>query len=426
MFSTGPARLGRVAAARAVTSARRAVAAGSSSCSRWRCSSLSSAAAAFGTVRAFILDRGFIGLPPVGATPSAPESGELVLIGWEQRDHARTDPGGFPRAPLVRAWVYADGRMIWSRGEGPLSRFPRARTSSPPATSSNDSRRRASSSCGRRSSDSSIAVAHSSRLCRPTTIPRPGPYRRLGSLRSGRIYGSCWGSVEVRDGDQLVRLQWRDIEQRGIRHQAFEGTIATPEQLSALRRVDALLTDPASVLPSSAWAVREVRAYVPSHYAVCIDTSPPKDASELLSLLPTRAADVLRDKSWTQLEEDVGAFATYCSKLTTEEAREVAGALSGLDPVPGYTSNVILAYRLDQEAHTWAGPSIRFEPLLPPRPVHALRQRMSIRAMTSEALQNGGTMHARHLVLAVLAAAVTVTSVASAAPRQRSSGWRST
>ena len=36
-------------------------------------------AAAIGGVRAFILDRGFIGLAPAGATPSAPESGELVV-----------------------------------------------------------------------------------------------------------------------------------------------------------------------------------------------------------------------------------------------------------------------------------------------------------------------------------------------------------
>ena len=30
-------------------------------------------------VRAFVLDKGFVGLPPVGATPSTPEDGELVL-----------------------------------------------------------------------------------------------------------------------------------------------------------------------------------------------------------------------------------------------------------------------------------------------------------------------------------------------------------
>jgi hypothetical protein len=187
-------------------------------------------------------------------------------------------------------------------------------------------------------------------------------------------YGSDSGSVEVRDGDQLVRLQWQGF---GGHSPKFEGTIATPEQLSALRRVDALLTDPASVLPSSAWAVRESRAYVPSHYDVCIGTSPPKDASDLLSLLPSRAADVLRDKSWTRLERDVeaspegggpvevqGRYVRYCSKLTTEEAREVAEGLSGLDPDPG-EGRVRLAYRLAEGAHWWAGTSIWFEPYFP-------------------------------------------------------------
>src|SRR5215210_1350814 len=34
-----------------------------------------STASAFSGVRAFFLDRGFIGLPPMGASPSTPESG---------------------------------------------------------------------------------------------------------------------------------------------------------------------------------------------------------------------------------------------------------------------------------------------------------------------------------------------------------------
>ena len=158
--------------------------------------------------------------------------------------------------------------------------------------------------------------------------------------------------MEVRDGDRLVRLR-----------EQSEGTPRLPEQLAALRRIDALLTDPASVLPSSAWAVREVRAYVPSHYAVCIDTSPPKDASHLLSLLPTRAADLLRDKSRTRSDGDVvesrrcghivvlGRSVTYCSKLATEEAREVAEALSGFDPDPNF-HGVVLAYRVAEAVTT--------------------------------------------------------------------------
>ncbi|MGH3017921.1 MAG: hypothetical protein ACRDLU_06060, partial [Gaiellaceae bacterium] len=36
------------------------------------------ATSAFAT-RALLLDKGFIGLPPEGATPSTPENGELVL-----------------------------------------------------------------------------------------------------------------------------------------------------------------------------------------------------------------------------------------------------------------------------------------------------------------------------------------------------------
>ena len=49
---------------------------------------------------------GFIGLPPEGATPSTPEAGELVLSLWGR---STTDDG------LLRAWVYADGRLIWTK-----------------------------------------------------------------------------------------------------------------------------------------------------------------------------------------------------------------------------------------------------------------------------------------------------------------------
>lgn len=51
---------------------------------------------------------GFVGLPSVGATPSRPRKGELVL---EYR--------GRRFATWYQVWVYADGRMIWQR-EGNL------------------------------------------------------------------------------------------------------------------------------------------------------------------------------------------------------------------------------------------------------------------------------------------------------------------
>ncbi len=52
-------------------------------------------------VRAFVLDKGFSGLPPVGATPSTPERGVLEMYYWVHDVRGRT-----------RSWVYADGRLI--------------------------------------------------------------------------------------------------------------------------------------------------------------------------------------------------------------------------------------------------------------------------------------------------------------------------
>jgi len=33
-------------------------------------------------MRAFVIDKGIVGLPPVGATPSTPESGVLEIYYW--------------------------------------------------------------------------------------------------------------------------------------------------------------------------------------------------------------------------------------------------------------------------------------------------------------------------------------------------------
>ena len=186
--------------------------------------------------------------------------------------------------------------------------------------------------------------------------------------------------MEVPDGDRLVRLQWlaseRDPKEDAWLREHFEGTIATPEQLSALRRVDALLTDPASVLPSSAWAVREVRAYVPSHYAVCIDTSPPKDASQLLSLLPARAADLLRDKSRTRLD---GEVVEKRASGAHRRARPIGHVLLQADDRGGSRGRrgslrarsragwraYALAYRVAEAVNNWNPTTIWFEPYFP-------------------------------------------------------------
>jgi hypothetical protein len=315
-------------------------------------------ASAFGTLRNFVLDRGFIGLPPVGATPSAPESGELVLR-WEgnSASHAWPEWRGGDVRPYVGAWVYADGRMIWWRdrqvpeGANELTTGYLEQRLTPEGVELLRSE--------------VVGLLDHSRALLETVPPDDDPWPRAPgglSLFVPQDYGSHWGSVDVRDGDELVRLYWGSVEGKGFPH---EGTIATPEQLSALRRIDALLTDPTSVLPSSAWAVREVRAYVPSHYAVCIlSFMPPKDASYFLSLLPTQAADVLRDNRTRVDGLPPFSGPPYCSKLTTEEAREVADAVSGLERDQTFRP-YSLVYRVAEGAHDGEETTISFDPYLP-------------------------------------------------------------
>lgn len=61
------------------------------------------ATAGWAIVREIVLHKSFIGLPPVGATASEPESGELVIQYWLDNDDHADD---------ARGWVYADGRLI--------------------------------------------------------------------------------------------------------------------------------------------------------------------------------------------------------------------------------------------------------------------------------------------------------------------------
>ena len=248
-------------------------------------------ASAFGTVRDLFLDRGFIGLPPVGATPSAPESGELVLY-WMGRSatHARPHWRGGYVAPLVRVWVYADGRMIWSR-EGAIPAGANEVTSG---------------YLEQRLTPEGVELLRSRLVAtglfdRSLTLvfPRGTEKVPMPLTRAGEPV-SC-PRADIHRGEVVVRLRCVGPDDPASRGH----TRVSLDQLSALRRVDALFTDTVSVLPASAWAARKVRAYVPSNYAVCMDTSPPKEASQLLSLLPTRAADILRGKNRTRFDGEV-------------------------------------------------------------------------------------------------------------------------
>ena len=275
--------------------------------------------------------------------------------------------------------------MIWSR-EGS---FQRARTSSRPATWSKDLPRRASSSTTEAASSSTQPGS-----LEPPADSRspPGPYE-VSSLFVPRAYGpaALGARVEVLDGDRFVRLLCRLFSEHGW--PTLRARSRRRSSSSALRRVDALLTDPTTVLPPSAWAVRKVRAYVPSHYAACIDTSPPKDASHLLSLLPTRAAcrvprqepDRIDDEVVTKAREAgrivvLGRSDTYCSRLATEEAlRGRRGCLrTRSNPSSPHFG---LVYRVAEAVNNLDPTTIWFDPYFPhgqsPAPGRAAGEHLS-------------------------------------------------
>ena len=292
-------------------------------------------ASAFG-MRLLYLDKGFIGLPPEGATPSSPASGELEIFYWGHGD---------------LAWVYGDGRLIsWRTG----SDLPES--ANPLSTGFLE----------QRLTPEGVALLRSK-------------VASTGLFDHDRVlvieHGEAPRSVGVRNGDRLVRV--------GVVRECANpdapcllpipgATNATPEQANALYRLDRRLSDPASWLPESAWADRDIRAYVSSKYAVCYSGWPPDqqvERSRVLALLPAAARDQLGGASLRQgpLFGEPGNFRPsheYCSDLTTDEARGIAVALddAGLERADGANR---LHYRIEAPGSNPDEASVYFEPYLP-------------------------------------------------------------
>jgi hypothetical protein len=283
-------------------------------------------ASAIGSLREFFLDKGFIGLPPRGATPSNPESGELVVNFYGRSPTL----GGL----LSRVWVYADGRMIWHR-EGEVPQGANKHTSG---------------FLEQRLTPDGVELLRSEVLATALF----GHDLTLISPRF-RKHDAFWGRVQVRNGNRLIRVDWEDPR---IDREKDTGTIATPEQVSALLRVDALVTDAASWLPASAWEIRKIKAYVPSRYAVCLAGKPLIEPSRLIPLIPEPARGLLRAREFAPHE-----WSGHCSDLTTEEARALREALdaAGVEQFKA-VERYGLTYRLEIPGSLQV---IAFEPYLP-------------------------------------------------------------
>jgi hypothetical protein len=133
-------------------------------------------ASAIGGVRAFFLDRGLVGLPPVGATPSAPETGELVIAAYVfSAEVGRTN-----------VWAYSDGRLISRpQGKGPSGWVEQRLTA--------DGVERLRSEI--------------------TSTGLFGNDRKL-SFDGGPYGQPCFSFVRVRNGDPLVSVTWTATQVR--------------------------------------------------------------------------------------------------------------------------------------------------------------------------------------------------------------------
>jgi hypothetical protein len=278
-------------------------------------------------------------LPPEGAVPSTPETGELIIT-----MHAR--PGDdFPSSfvPVHQVWVYADGRVI-TRTEG-----------DPPSYL-------IEGLFEQRLTPEGVDLLLSRLLS-------TGLFERDGEFTSPR-----WGTIQVRDGDRWISVGWGCAyvgdAADGCRTIAEEPTAG---QRSDLIRLSEGLADLASWLPGSAWESRDRAAYVPSRYAICYRQSNEPwrylRPSRVSGFLPVGAQDLLLGEDQTyevfssSLDGDTQG-PLVCSEVSIEEARALEEILTGAGFLRPAGWALSLTYRGEAPDPIGAF-DLSFEPILP-------------------------------------------------------------
>jgi hypothetical protein len=226
----------------------------------------------------------FTGLPPEGATPSIPDTGELIFSFYaEELGSAGRGTDG------LSMWLYEDGRLIWQREPVgvPDDETRLAFGTAEPTTAVIE----------QRLTPEGVELLRSEMIAVAQVVDE----HRIGGGVNFRV-------LDYRDGAQLVELIWND------------GWL--PPRLAS----------PASWLPPSAWADRRIGAYVPRRYAVCVD---PRDAR-----LPSQSRDlILANASNPEGEGGVPP----CYLVPTEVARDVVAMLevAGIHPEE-YSSSLLV------------------------------------------------------------------------------------
>jgi hypothetical protein len=219
-------------------------------------------------------------LPPEGAPPSTPATGEVIaaidFFAGESID------------------VYADGRVLrYQRGFGP---------------GFSGSARVPGGVAEQRLTRDGVERVRSEFLATGLFDAGPPP-------DDAQVESACSCTLRVRVGGDLLSTGDLPPEPLG----AGDGEVG--------RKVDRLVelvTALDSVLPPSAWADRTVGAYVPSRYRVCVVTGEhapqvlPDASAVIAQALPGRVAEIL-------------AGITTCIDLTPRDARALAKGLADAD-----------------------------------------------------------------------------------------------
>jgi hypothetical protein len=246
---------------------------------------------------------GFIGLPPVGATPSTPESGEIVVsilscyapIG---------DPGAIDALlPLGALWVLADGRLIWLKFED-LAEGANSRSTG---------------LLEQRLTPEGVELMRSE----ATAARNSGGAPPESCYDDERGYFVSDGGVIPGDGNTIS---------------------ADNEHLTRI-------IDPWSWLPTTAWEDPEIRAYVPSSYVVMYEAfgaglNNPSSRQLAFAQLPAAAVDLVDLSTGWGGAGSWGGVDGKGRTVTTDEARSLAAAL---DDAGFERDGLLNAYRLDYQ-----------------------------------------------------------------------------